>query len=292
MDTRKPIVAGQFYPEGRVECVNEIEQYLEDRPITCKLPDEITGGIVPHAGWVFSGALSAMVFSAIKKANNQIDTFVFLGAAHSATGSGLSVFDRGRWVMPMGDVEIDEELADSVIMRTGFAKSNPFAHHGEHSIEVQIPFVQYLFPRARILPIIVPPVSAAVDFGKLLAELVRETKDKKVCVIASTDLTHYGPRYGFYPQGFGVEGISWAKEVNDQDFIDNALSLRAEELLVSSLEKENSCGPGASAALISFAKAMGVENGTLLAHTHSYDIMMQKFQQKSEDSVGYAAIVF
>jgi AmmeMemoRadiSam system protein B len=292
MAARKPAVAGQFYPGSEKQCRGEIADCLTEAPVTCELPEKIVSGIVPHAGWTFSGELAGMVFSAIEKANQTVDTFVIFGASHSYFGPSAAVYDKGAWFTPLGEIKIDEELAKAIIQKSPAAKANSEAHQYEHSIEVQVPFVQYLFPEAKIVPILTPAAEFAVHLGIEIAECIKLAAGKKIVCIGSTDLTHYGPRYGFNPQGDGEAGIAWAKDVNDMAFIELALNVQAEQILTKSMEKENACGPGAAAAAIAAARALGKTKGLLLAHTHSNDVMEKKFGQSSEESVGYAAIVY
>jgi MEMO1 family protein len=292
MTARKPAVAGQFYPGSEKQCRSEIADCLAERPVTIKLPEKIVAGIVPHAGWTFSGDLAGMVFGAIEKVEKKVDTFVIFGTTHSYFGPIAAIYDKGSWQTPMGEIKIDEELAAAIIKKSPSAKSNPEAHRYEHSIEVQVPFIQYLFKDAKIVPILTPPADFAVTVGTAAAECIKSASDKKIVCIGSTDLTHYGPHYGFNPQGSGPAGIKWAKEVNDKAFIDLALSLQAEKVLSGSLEKGNACGPGAAAAAIAAARALGKTKGVLLAHTHSNEVMERRFGQTSEESVGYAAIVY
>lgn len=292
MSSRKPIVAGQFYPSSEKECRIELEYYIENQPFKADLPVKIVGGIVPHAGWVFSGAQAGMVFKAIEKVNKDVDTFVIFGAAHSHIGATPAVYDKGSWITPLGEIKIDEDFAGKILNKTQTAKSNLNAHGYEHSIEVQIPFIQYLFKNAKIVPIMTPPTESAVLLGIEIGECIKNEKDKNIVCIGSTDLTHYGPRYGFNPKGNGPKGIDWAKNVNDKIFIDHALEMNAEQVLIESMDNQNACGPGAAAATISAAKALGKRKGVLLAHTHSNEVMERKYGQTSEESVGYAAIVY
>lgn len=289
MNIRKAAVAGQFYGGTRGECIAEIEECLPKTAVKGHLPSPIVGAIVPHAGWMFSGSLAAAAFQAIRQVNQQVDTFVIFGAAHQYFEGGAVVFDSGQWETPLGRIDIDKELAASVIKQG--AKANPGAHKGEHSIEVQVPFIQYLFPKALIVPVIVSPTGFDDSFGTKVGQMLAKQAKKVVCA-ASTDLTHYGPRYGFCPEGTGQAGIRWAKEVNDKQFIDLALKMDAGLLLETALDKGNACGPAAAAAVVAAAKAMGRKQGVLLGHTTSSDVMYQKFQQFSEESVGYAAIVY
>ncbi|MHC4808328.1 MAG: AmmeMemoRadiSam system protein B [Planctomycetota bacterium] len=291
MQTRKPIVAGQFYPGQHDSCIDEINECLEARTLSESLPETIVAGIVPHAGWTFSGSLAAVVFSAIKQQHEKVHTFIVFGAAHGYFGQSPAVYDKGSWITPLGDVAIDEELADAVLS-TGPAVSDPSAHISEHSIEVQVPFIQYLFAGAKILPILVPPGQQAVALGTSVGQIISRDEQKKIVCIGSTDLTHYGPRYGFTPMGTGAEALKWADSVNDEEFIDLALKLEPEGLLASAAENCNACGPGAAAAAAAAAKKLGRTEGLLLAHASSNEVMLRKMGTTGADSVGYAAIVF
>jgi len=292
MAARKAIVAGQFYPDNEKECRAEIVGCLANRPMKEKLPENIVAGIVPHAGWVFSGDLAAMVFSAIEKVNKTVDTFIIFGAAHSHFGTSAAVYDKGSWNTPLGEIKIDEELAAEIMEKSKGAKANCDVHRAEHSIEVQVPFIQYIFPKAKIIPIMMPPSDYSVQLGIDTAECIKKIRDKKIVCIGSTDLTHYGPRYGFDPEGNGPWGINWAKNVNDKAFINLAIEMHPERILIESMENQNACGPGAAAATVSAAKTLGKTRGTLLAHTHSNDVMERRYGQTGSESVGYAAIVY
>ena len=291
MQTRKPIVAGQFYPGRRDSCVEEINQCLEQRTLSKSLPETIAAGIVPHAGWAFSGSLAAMVFAAVKQQHEKVQTFVILGAAHSYFGGMPAVYDKGSWTTPLGDVPIDEELAEQILDK-GTVVSDPYAHRSEHSIEVQIPFIQHLFVDAEILPILTPPTEQAIELGVSIGDVIRSNEHKKIVVIGSTDLTHYGPRYGFTPMGMGTDAFKWASHVNDQRFIDLALKLDPKEMLSSAAENCNACGAGAGAGTVAAAKRLGKTEGLLLAHTNSNEVMLRTMGTSSQDAVGYAAIVF
>jgi MEMO1 family protein len=291
MQTRKPVVADQFYPGQHDSCIEQISEFINAASFNEPLPETIKAGIVPHAGWVFSGFLAAMLFSYIRQQHDKIHTFVIFGAAHSYFGKNPAVYDSGVWETPLGQIVVNEELAE-LLINSGSAARNPNAHLSEHSIEVQVPFIQYLFPGAKILPIIVPPNENAIDLGKKTGVIISQKKDIKIVCIGSTDLTHYGPRYGFTPMGVGHEALQWAHNVNDMKFIDLAVSMDPQELMASAAENGNACGPGAAAATIAAAKELGCAKGTLLGHTNSNDVLLESRGQTSSDSVGYAAIIF
>jgi AmmeMemoRadiSam system protein B len=119
-----------------------------------------------------------------------------------------------------------------------------------------------------------------------------DRSDKKIVCIGSTDLTHYGPRYGFTPMGTGPEALKWATEVNDRRFIGLALKLEPRAMLTNAAENCNACGAGAAAAAVAAAKILGKTEGVLLAHTDSNDVMVREMGTSSQDSVGYAAIIY
>jgi AmmeMemoRadiSam system protein B len=298
MQIREPVVAGQFYPEDRDTCLTEVRACLPAEVPREGLPDPLLGGLVPHAGWTFSGPLAALVFAAIKYQRPAVDTFVIFGAAHGYFGSQPALDGSDAWDTPLGRVSLDAPLRECLRDR-GAAVIDSRAHRREHSIEVQVPFIQFLFPNARILPVIVPANDSAVSLGGATAAAAGRgaradaaSKPASVVFIGSTDLTHYGPRYGFTPMGVGTEALGWASNVNDRQFIDLALALEPQRLLANALENGNACGPGAAAAALAAAHHLGARQSVLLAHTNSNEVMLREMGTASRESVGYAAIVF
>jgi hypothetical protein len=188
----------------------------------------------------------------------------------------------------MGPVEVDAELAAEVLRAASpELVADAEAHEGEHSLEVQVPFVRLLFPQARIVPILVPPGKDAVPLGERLGALLADRAD--VVCVGSTDLTHYGPRYGFTSHGTGTGALRWVREENDAAMIARMTRLEAEEVLPEFHERQNACGPGAIAATVAAARARGSREGTLLHYTTSADV---KPAWGREDFVGYAAMLF
>lgn len=290
MQIRKPVVAGQFYPADRESCLAQVRDCLPSEGFAEPLPEPLVAGLVPHAGWTFSGPLAALVFSAVKKQRGSTGTFVIFGAAHGYFGAKPALDGSDAWETPLGTTEIDDAIRQSLLDDgTGVVDSS--AHRYEHSIEVQVPFVQHLFPEARMVPIIVPASETAMTVGSAVADRLLAS-DRSVVCIGSTDLTHYGPRYGFTPVGIGSDALRWASSVNDRQFIDLAVSLEPERLLANAIENGNACGPGAAAATVAVARKLGARKGVLLAHTNSNEIMRREMGTTSRDSVGYAAIVF
>ena len=290
MTTREPVVAGQFYPAEPEACRTQIQECLQAVELPSGLPTSIVAGIVPHAGWTFSGATAASVFAAIKACHDHVDTFVICGTAHSYFGAEPVVDDSDIWHTPLGDVMIDRDLAES-LHRLGALQDDATAHRREHSVEVQTPFIRQMFPEAQLLPIVVPPRPSSLRLGEALAEVLSDIPKRIVC-IGSTDLTHYGPRYGFTPMGQGSSGLRWAADVNDRHFIDLAVTLDAERLLTDAIDQGSACGPGAAVAAVVMARQRGCAKGLLLNYTNSNEVMQRQMDTTSRDSVGYAALVF
>jgi len=250
-------------------------------------PGRIVAGIVPHAGWFFSGATAAKVFLSIH-ARQKPKTFILFGAIHVPGVRKNSVYPEGEWATPFGPVKVDADAARLFLERCPkLLAAEPGAHAFEHSIEVQTPMIKRLFPDAMILPIAVPPGNDAVGLGTAVGDIVLAEKMDAV-VVGSTDLTHYGDNYGFSPAGYGKDAYDWMLG-NDGRIIELALKLDAPGVLREAAANQNACGPGAMAAAVSAAKALGSRGGILLEHTTSYDI----YPQGGFDmAVGYAGIIY
>jgi len=283
---REPIVAGMFYPADPDRCRAEVERMLQEA--RRELPTgHFFAGLVPHAGWAYSGATAARTFAALA-ASATPSAVVLLGAVHHWGIRQASIYARGSWETPLGSVAIEEELAAAILEEgKGLIAEDPHAHLEEHAIEVQLPFIQYLFPSARIVPLSVPPEANAVPVGEAVARAAQRSKSP-LCLVGSTDLTHYGPHYGYAPRGVGQAALTWARE-NDRRLIDLVLQLRAEDIVPQVAEDRSACGAGAIAATVAAARSLGARRGILLGYTTSYDVQPTG---SPADFVGYAAVAF
>jgi len=215
---------------------------------------------------------------------------VIFGAVHQPMRSPAAVFASGAWRTPLGDIPIDEELAAAVIQSSPEMVADPNPHGAEHSIEVQVPFVQHLAPKAKLLPIMVLPGPSALDLGRDVAKQATAL-GRRVAFLGSTDLTHYGPRYRMTPMGVGPDGLKWAKEVNDRRMIDLVVGLQAEKVVAEAAERRSACGSGAIAAVMGASQATGATWARLLQHTTSSEVLSGLYGDMA-DAVGYAGIVF
>ncbi len=296
MMIREPAVAGMFYPREREQCLADLRGCL-DRAVRIAAARDadadarpIIGGIVPHAGWICSGAVAADVFQTISQ-KAKPNVVIIFGAVHSLRGERAALFSSGAWETPLGLANVDARLAERLLGQTGLLEADAHAHEGEHSIEVQIPFIQRLMPESGIVPIMVPPSDKAAALGKAVG-LACKSYQVDAVFVGSTDLTHYGPGYRFTPQGVGPAGLKWAKDVNDRRMIDLILAMEAEQAVGEAAANHNACGAGAIAATIAATAAFGASRATLLEHTTSYEVFAELRQEAGRDAVGYAGIVF
>ena len=281
METRQP-AAPNFYP---ADCGPAVEDFLQGFEPPAK-PASVVAGIVPHAGWQYSGAVAARVFATIR-ARQRPATFVIFGAVHRWAGiNGL--YARGAWATPLGPVPVDEDLAARILAETSeWIVDEPKVHSGEHSIEVELPFVKYLFPEARVVPIAVNPDSRAVPLGERIGRILKETGVPAV-IIGSSDLTHYGDMYGFTPAGYGPGAYRWMQN-NDARILRLVEEMKAAEIPEEALRHHNACGAGAIAATVAAAQVLGARRGLLLEYTTSYDVAPDAHFHMA---VGYAGVLF
>lgn len=289
MMVRDPIVSGQFYPDGREACIRDVKRYTSAEVNIESLPSRLLGGIVPHAGWTYSGPTAGRVFAVLATRRTPA-TVVLFGADHGRVARPAVMFGSGRWAGPLGEMVVDDRLAERVVSMTQLITDDPFAHEQEHSIEVQIPFIQQTWPETKILPIIVAPTAQSVDVGKAVGRAI-DTYKLDVVVMGSSDLTHYGANYGFTPRGIGEGALKWAKDVNDRHLIDRVLALDAEGVIPLSATEHSACGAGAIAATIAACRQMGASQAMLLEHTTSHEVGRRAFGDSATMAVGYAGIV-
>ena len=196
---RKPAVAGAFYPENPEILKDTIKNCFLDERGVGEIPilDSFEGTdypihiMVPHAGYQYSGAIASHSYCKIVQ-NGFPEVFVILSPNHTGLGSEISVFNEGQWITPLGNVEVDGEFAQSIISHSDIATADFSAHIREHSIEVQLPFLQYFSNDFKIVPITMgsQSFSASSDLAKAIFDAGNDL-NKSYAVIASTDLSHF-----------------------------------------------------------------------------------------------------
>jgi len=284
-----------FHPFNGDSERREIEWCFTSKHGVGKLPKvsghgerRIVGAVAPHAGLTYSGPIASYAYHQIATDGNP-ETFVIIGVNHRGF-PGFAIMLEGVWRMPLGDVEVDSDLAKTIIRNSEFIDANPEAHEHEHSIEVQLPFLQYIYNnKFKIVPITVGYSDYVMceNVGKAIAKAVKD-KQKDAIVIGSTDFIHYGPNYGYAPVGMRPfeKALKWMNET-DKSIIDIILKLDAEKL-VNFVQEEGytMCGPFSVATTIIATKELGAKEANLLKYSTSYDTSGSK-----DLIVGYGAII-
>ena len=284
---RKPFRAGAFYPGNKAEVEQAIEEIAKAAPRGKLGNAKAVAAIAPHAGWVFSGPTAYAAIKALLD-HSEAKTVVVFGAVHNWNVRMPTVTEADEWITPLGPVEVDGELRDTLMGAELPLEADEHAHNGEHSIEVEIPFIQALSGAVKILPIAMPPVPESIEVSRAIAKVAGD--EGEIIVVASTDLTHYGAEYyGWAPKGAGFEALKWVKEKNDHTIVQAMLEMRDSEIIGIAEEDRSACGAGAASAAAAFAKGVGAKGGTLIHYTTSYDA---RPDGEPSDFVGYAGIVY
>jgi len=281
MSRRKRTLPRGWYPADSRECKTEIESYLEGWQASHPLEGERLGGIVPHAGWYFSGKLTARVLHSLKS-KRKVDAVVVYGG-HLGPEALPHIVTEDVWETPFGDMEIHQDFARGLVKKMRLTKEAPSG--GDNTVEVQLAMVKYFYPEAKLLALRSPSSTLAVTLGEEVAKIA-QTEKISILAIGSTDLTHYGPNYGYLPKGLGPAAVKWVKEENDKGFIDRALQMDLTGLLDHAEVNGSACSAGAAASAIATCKALGARKGFLLDYYTSYDIL------PDESFVGYAGIIY
>lgn len=258
------VVAGQFYPGNKESLEKEIKKYLKKEP-----DGTIKAAIVPHAGYLFSGRCAGKVYSKIPRA----ETYVIIGVNHRGIGEDIAV-SLEPFQTPLGIVGNDVELGEE-ILRTLQIYEGEDAHRMEHSIEVQLPFLQSVYENPTIVPILLKNYD--LEKCKKIADKIVNSANKlnrRILLIASSDMTHTGPAYDF----------SGSIEI-DKDAISKIIALDSEGFFEVAA-RTTICGAGAIATVIEAIKLMNASKAELIEYYDSSSVL------NNENKVGYAGIVF
>ena len=267
---REPAVSGPFYPASKTELSSRVDEFLKNVP-SSKIEGELIGLIVPHAGYDYSGQVAAYGFKEVIGKN--FDTVILIGGSHQAGIDEIAVYNRGSFKTPLGLVKIDENLADRLIKSHRKIVPDLRLHEGEHSLEVQIPFLQKVLKDFKIVPVIIGRQTlenCRILEGALFAAI----KGKKVLIIASSDFSHYYP----------YEQAKWMDTLALEAIRNNDLPKFVERL---SKGESEACGYGAIITLMLLAPDLGGNKIEVLKYANSGDVTGDKSRV-----VGYAAVGF
>ncbi len=254
---RAPVWAGQFYEGDKARLAGQIEGFLSAKPGPAEAAAAAADGairalIVPHAGYMYSGRAAAAVYRLVR--DGGFETVVILGPSHHVAFSGASIWPEGAFTTPLGPAAVDAEAA-RLLARAGGFRFDPAAHAEEHSVEVQVPWIQTVLPKARIVPVVlgVPSEETAQALAGALAELA---KTRKILVVASTDMSHFLSRR--------------EARALDRETAEMIRTLKTGALLRGALRSDNRmCGTAAVLAALAYARKEGPPRVDILATADS-----------------------
>jgi MEMO1 family protein len=269
---RKPAVSGMFYPDSPTKLRKDIETYLR-HAVVPDLEENVVGIISPHAGYVYSGQVAAYGFKMI--ANKHYDTVILIGPSHRAYFEGVALWDKGSFETPLGRTDIDEEIAREIVNSGGIIKPSMNAHAGEHSLEVQLPFLQSVLDDFKIIPLIM-----GIQTSSVCSELVQSVtkvfqgSKKNFLIVGSTDLSHYYP---------------YTKAKKLDDVIIGHLNTFNIPGMIEDIEagKTEACGAGPIIATMMLSENLGANHSAVLKYADSGDVSGDK-----NGVVGYVSAVF
>ncbi len=292
---RPPAVAGTFYPAQPEQCRDEAQRLFRLGEVAAQtsaadIGAAPVGAIVPHAGWICSGAIAAEAIAAIAARRPLIDLVVVFGAIHTPIQTRLAILDSyQRWAIPGPEMNVNREARDRIAASGGLFAVDDRFHQREHAVEVELPIIRHAWPGAAILPVETPPVEQAVEFGVSIARAIA-AMGLAAIFLASSDLTHYGPSYGFAPAGVGPVGLDWARN-NDRELLSVVTDMTPERIVPHVASTLSACGAGAIAAMMGAAQASGAQRAKVLRHASSFETLAEIAPQSPTNAVGYAAVV-
>ena len=267
---RLPAVAGRFYPADPTELSSAVRAYAgttEDGPAKASAK----ACLVPHAGYMYSGHVAGAVFSRLVLPKK----ILILGVRHRPPGEPIAILSTGAWRTPLGDARVDEALAAELRSACPLLREDAVAHRSEHSLEVQLPFLQVLDPDFTFVPIALGTIrfEELATIGEAIAKVLSTSLDP-ILLVTSSDLNHYED-----------EATTRRK---DQRAIDRLLGLDARGLYdTCRAENISMCGLGPSVAMLTALKALGATQTELVRHATSADI-----SGDFSTVVGYAGLIF
>jgi AmmeMemoRadiSam system protein B len=215
---------------------------------------------------------------------------VVFGAVHAPIDLAVAALDsHARWAVPGGQSVVARELGERLVETSDLFAVDDRLHAREHAVEVELPLIQAVWPAATVLPVEVPAIEEAEQIGRRAAVQVKATGVDAV-FLASSDLTHYGPSYGFTPAGVGPAALEWAKD-NDRRLLDLVTAMAVDRIVPEVRTRANACGGGAIAAMLSAVRELGATRAEVLRHANSFETLRNIAQQAPVDAVGYAAVV-
>jgi AmmeMemoRadiSam system protein B len=265
---RRAAFAGSWYPRTAAAIAAEVDGYLEAAGAP-QLRGRLVALVSPHAGLHYSGPVAAHGYALLRQREGV--SVVLVGPAHRAAFEGVAVHASGSWETPLGTAPIDDDLASALLEAEPSLFDDPAPHASEHSLEMQLPFLQRVMPGARIVPLLMGSQSRE-EADALAGALSRAAKGRAVVMIASSDLSHYQPA----PVASRL----------DAEVVEDVRRLDAEALMHRLETRDNvACGGGPIVAVMKAARALGADHCSVLRYADSGDVG----ERDKSHVVGYLA---
>lgn len=263
---RAPACAGSWYPGTAAGLTAEIDRYCSR--VTSRVAGDLTALVSPHAGLMYSGPVAAHAYAQLR--GRTYDAVILVGPSHYVGFEGAALFPRGAFATPLGHAVVAEDLADAIMAATPLAQDRRAAHQREHSLEMQVPFIQRFLPGVAIVPILLGHQTRAASAG-LGDALARAAAGRRVLLVASSDLSHYHDA---------------ARAARLDAVVTDALDAFDIDALEAALERspEHACGGGPMVAVLRAARALGAREARVLCYADSGDVSGDK-----SAVVGYVA---
>lgn len=269
-EIRRPAVAGSFYPADPATLARQVREFL-NRASKEEIPGKIVALVSPHAGYLYSGQVAAQAFKLVEGAD--FETVIVVAPSHRVFFQGASVYDRGGFETPLGTVSVDKDLCRKIMAESEILRFLPQGHSQEHSLEVQLPFLQEALGKFSLAPIVIGDQSFATC-QKVGQAIARGAKGKNVLLVASTDLSHFHS----YDRAVKI----------DQVLLEDIRAFDPEKLQQDlEEEKAEACGGGPVIAVMIASRELGANESRVLSYRNSGDVTGDR-----SGVVGYAAAVF
>ncbi len=254
---REPAVSGMFYPGDPVSLRRDVGSYLKAAD-SGPVPDNILAVISPHAGYMYSGQVAAYGYRAVS--SQEFDTVIVLAPSHRAYFQGIAAWEEGVFRTPLGDIAIDAASAADIVGRGGPFRANREVHKGEHSLEVQLPFLQFIFKDFLLLPLLVGAGDDDMyeEAAGILGQVISGS-DKRFLIVASTDLSHYYP----YDAAVKIDSVT-IEHLKNFDIAGMVRDIRT--------EKAQACGAGPMITTMMAAGKLGAHSSSILKYANSGDV--------------------
>ena len=279
LNLRRPAVAGSFY-DGDSKSLNiQIKNCFLNKIGPGKVPlvnlkkqNNVIGLISPHAGYMYSGPVAANGFYKIA-IDGKPDTIIILGPNHRGFGEEVSIMAEGKWETPLGELEIDTDIAEDILRNSKIIKNDKKAHQYEHSIEVQLPFIQYIFGNnIKFVPICMTRQDINTDI-EIARSICSSAVDKNILIIASSDFTHYETQE--YAENVDKQAINAILEFNPKKLYDMIYH-----------QNLTMCGPGPITVMLIACETLGAKKAELLKYATSGNV-----SGMYDQVVGYASLI-